>query len=236
MSIPLHVSISETLRHQITSGDYQPGDKLPSEHQLMETFSVSRITARQAVANLVSQGLAIAHRGKGVFVTAQKKVAYSLSSPLVFLAQDLARQGIDFSFESLEFKPVTAPARVQSELQITAAAKPYRQKKLFRMDGAAGAVDISYLVSDLGKQFETSLKQQMTFPTLEQGGILIDTLDAVIECTHADYELSNHLEVSLGHPLIVYRYTAYTTAHQPILYGETISRADRFCYSLKTTR
>ena len=236
MSIPLHISISETLRRQITSGDYQPGDKLPSEHQLMETFSVSRITARQAVANLVSQGLAIAHRGKGVFVTAQKKVAYALSSPLVFLEQDMARQGIDFSFESLEFKPVTAPDWIQSHLNFKASAQLYRQKKLFQMDGAVGAVDISYLVPDLGKQFAALLKRQMTFPTLEQGGILIDAIDAVIECTHADYELSSHLEVSLGHPLIVYRYTAYTTAHQPILYGETISRADRFCYSLKTTR
>lgn len=236
MSIPLHISISETLRRQITDGDYRPGDKLPSEHQLMKAFSVSRITARQAVANLVSQGLAIAHRGKGVFVTAQKKVAYSLSSPLVFLEQDMARQGIAFSFESLEFKSVAAPDWVQSQLDLQVSAKLYRQKKLFRMDGAPGAVDISYLVSDLGKQFAALLKRQMTFPTLEQAGILIDSIDAVIECTHADYELSNHLEVPLGHPLIVYRYTACTPGPQPILYGETISRADRFCYSLKTTR
>ncbi|MGB3310343.1 MAG: GntR family transcriptional regulator [Nodosilinea sp.] len=234
MSPPLHISISEKLRHQIASGVYASGDRLPSEHQLMETFSVSRITARQAVANLVSQGLAIAYRGKGVFVTPQKKVTYSLSSPLVFLEQDMARQGIAFSFENLVFEPTSAPADVAASLEIPAQAEVYLQKKLFRMDGAAGAVDTSYLAADLGQRFAPLLEQQMTFPTLAQNGISIHQLDGVVECTHADYDLSGYLEVPLGHALMVYRYTAYSRDQRPVLHGATISRADRFCYSLST--
>ncbi|TVP62892.1 MAG: GntR family transcriptional regulator [Leptolyngbya sp. LCM1.Bin17] len=234
MSTPLHISISEKLRRQITAGDYQPGDKLPSEHQLMERFNVSRITVRQAIANLVSQGLAIAYRGKGVFVTPRKKVAYSLSSPLVFLESDMARQGIDFCFENLTLDPVPAPEPVATALAIPPKAVVYVQKKLFRMDGAAGAVDISYLMAELGQRFADTLAQQMTFPTLADNGIPIDQVDAVIECTHADYAMSGYLEVPLGHPLMVYRYTAFSTDQQPVLYGETISRADRFCYSLST--
>ena len=105
-SVPLHISISETLRQQIEAGDYQPGEKLPSEHQLMEVFNVSRITVRQAIANLVSQGLATAQQGKGVFVTPQKKVAYSLANPLIFLEQDLAHKGIQLTFKNLTFRKI----------------------------------------------------------------------------------------------------------------------------------
>lgn len=72
-SVPLHISISEKLRHQIESGVYTPGEKLPSEHQMMTTFEVSRITVRQAIANLVNQGLIQTQQGKGAFVTPQKK-------------------------------------------------------------------------------------------------------------------------------------------------------------------
>lgn len=234
MSTPLHISISEKLRHQIASGKYQSGDRLPSEHQLMETFSVSRITARQAVANLVSQGLAIAYRGKGVFVTPQKKVTYSLSSPLVFLEQDMTRQGVDFSFENLAFELMPAPAEVAAELGIAETARVYMQKKLLRMDGAAGAVDISYLSAELADPFAGLLEQQMTFPTLAQNDIPVERLDGLIECTHADYDLSGYLEVPLGHALMLYRYTAYSSDQQPVLHGATISRADRFCYSLST--
>ena len=235
-SIPLHATISETLRRQIEGGEYRPGDKLPSEQQLMEIFHVSRITARQAVANLVNQGLAISHQGKGVFVTPRKKVAYSLSTPMVFLEEDMARQGIAFSFENLTYKQVKASKDIQAQLQLPPGDKVYLQKKLFRMDGVVGAIDVSYLMADLGQRLAKLLKRQMTFPTLDAQGIVIEKIDSIIESTHADYETGDRLEVPLGYPLIVYRYTAYIAQDRPILYGETISRADRFCYSLSTTR
>ncbi|MEM1242792.1 MAG: GntR family transcriptional regulator [Cyanobacteria bacterium P01_H01_bin.26] len=231
-SVPLHISISERLRQQIEAGDYLPGEKLPSEHQLMETFNVSRITVRRAVANLVNQGLAKSKQGKGVFVTPQKKVAYSLSSPLIFIEQDLAGKGIQLTFKNLTFRKITPPQSVKTTLSLTDKSMVYLQKKLLYMDSAVGAVDMSYILLALGQEFGPQLKQQMTFPTLEANGVIVEQIDAVIECTHADYEMSSHLEVSLGQPLIVYRYTAYTRKQRPILYGETISRADRFCYSL----
>jgi GntR family transcriptional regulator len=235
-SIPLHIVISEKLRSQIEAGAYLPGEKLPSEHQLMETFSVSRITVRKAIANLANQGLANAQRGKGVFVASQHKVTYSLSSPLVFLEQDIAPKGIDFTFENLMFRKVKPSTEIQAILQLPDSSSVYLQKKLLRMDGAAGAVDISYILPELGQRFAAELKCQMTFPTLENNGIAIERIDAVIECTHADYEMAGYLEVPLGQPLIVYRYTTYSGNHRPILHGETISRADRFCYSLSIGR
>ena len=232
MPLPLHISISEKLRHQIDSGDYLPGEKLPSEHQLMDAFGVSRITVRQAVSNLVNQGLARSQQGKGVFVTPQVKTAYSLSSPLVFLEKDIAEKGIELSFDNLTFRKVRPPEATQSALRLNVKSTVYLQKKLLRMDGTVGALDISYILSDLGQQFSKQLKQNMTFPTLESNGISIEKIGATIECTHADYETSDYLEVPLGNPLIVYQYTAYTQAQQPIVYGRTISSADRFCYSL----
>ncbi|MEO1741742.1 MAG: UTRA domain-containing protein [Cyanobacteria bacterium J06629_9] len=90
---------------------------------------------------------------------------------------------------------------------------------------------MTYLVSRVGDPLSAQLATQMTFPLLEAQGIHIDKIDAIIECTHADYQTSNYLDVPLGHPLIVYRYTAFSSQY-PVLHGETISRADRFCYSL----
>lgn len=235
MPVPLHISISEKLRHQIETGKYAPGKKLPSEHQLMDIFEVSRITVRQAIANLVNQGLAESQQGKGVFVTPQKKVVYSLSSPLVLLEQDLANKGIALTFKNLTFKKVPPPKNVQSILNLTEESV-YLQEKLLYMDGIVGAIDTSYIVPSLGKRFEVELTQQMTFPTLERQAISIESIEATIECTHANYETSGYLDVSIGHPLIVYRYTAFTLEQTPILHGETISRADRFSYALTISK
>ncbi|MEC4807177.1 MAG: GntR family transcriptional regulator [Jaaginema sp. PMC 1079.18] len=233
----LHILISEKLRRQILNSSYQPGEQLPSERQLMEIFEVSRITIRRAISNLASQGLVESKQGKGVFVTHRQKVTYSLSSPLIFLAQDMQRQGIHFTSQNLLFQEVAAPKDVKSSLNLSAkSATVYLQKKLFIINHSPGGVDITYILPELGKTYAQELQQGMTFPILEQHNIVINRLDSVLECTYADREMSEYLEVNLGHPLLVFRYTAFTTENRPILQGESLSRGDRFCYSLSVSR
>ncbi len=60
--------IVEWLNQRIRSGELQPGDKLPSEKQLGEQFSVSRSVVREAVSQLKSEGIVVAQQGRGVFV------------------------------------------------------------------------------------------------------------------------------------------------------------------------
>ncbi len=233
MAIPLHLAISEQLRDRILSGHYRPGDQLPSEHRLMADFKVSRITARRAISNLAHQGLVTVQRGKGVFVATQQKVTYSLSSPLTFLEADIARQGVEVTVETFLFESVTAPEDIQSVLNSSIA---YLQKKVLLFNGIPGCVDITYLLPKFGKAYARDLCSAMTFPTLEKHGVMIEKVDAVIECTQADYETSERLGVMLGHPLIVYRHTAYTDDNCAIVQGESISRGDRFCYSAQIER
>jgi len=237
MQRPLHLVISEKLREQITTGQLQPGEQLPSEHQLMSVFEVSRITARRAIANLISQGLVTSRQGKGVFVKEQGKVTYSLSSPMIFFEEDMARQGVTSSIQNLLFEPITAPLAVQQRLQLAPEQdKVYLQKKLLLLDEVPVAIDITYILADLGQIHGEQLKRQMTFPTLERNGVPIDRIDATLECTRADYETSEYLEVPLGDPLLVYCYTAYSTGNRPIVWGEALSRGDRLCYSVEISK
>ncbi|WP_088894626.1 GntR family transcriptional regulator [Leptolyngbya ohadii] len=237
MQIPLHLAISEQLRNQITSGEFQPGEQLPSEHQIMVQFEVSRITARRAIANLVNQGLVFSQQGKGVFVKEQRKVTYSLSSPMIFFEADMLRQGVRSAIHNLIFKPVSPPSPIRQTLQLTAnhanQREVYLQKKLLLLDEIPVAIDITYILADLGKRYANELKQQMTFPTLEQNGIAIDRVTATLACTRADPETSEYLDVPLGEPLMVYCYTAYTDTDQPIVTGEALSRGDRLTYSVE---
>ncbi len=236
MQQPLHLSISEKLREQITNGQFQPGEQLPSEHQLMSIFAVSRITVRRAIANLVNQGLVVAQQGKGVFVKEQRKVTYSLSSPLVFFEADMARQGVTSALQNLQFTAVTAPAKIQQALQLSSQnLEVYLQKKLLLLDDLPVGIDVTYILPHLGSAFAKDLQRQMTFPILEKNGVTIKRIEAVLECTRATHEMSQYLNVPLGDPLIVYCYTAYARSNHPIVYGEAFSRGDRLCYSVTLT-
>ena len=64
-----YFTLKESLKNDILSGVYQPGDKMPSEYQLVETFCVSRHTVRRALSLLEDEGYVEAKHGKGTFCT-----------------------------------------------------------------------------------------------------------------------------------------------------------------------
>jgi GntR family transcriptional regulator len=233
LDLPLHLQISEQIRGWLTAGKYQPGDRLPSEAQLVEQFAVSRITIRRALSNLVQQGLIQSQHGKGVFVTQRRRAVYSLSSPFVLFDEDMVRQGLINRVKTLVYRTVSPPEWVRQRLALPPeTTKVYLQKKFFLIDQVAAALDITYLVPDLGQAYASQLKQNMSFPTLEQHGISIERIDAILSSRQADPETATALGVTLGSPLLVYEHTAYTSHDRPILCGETLSSGDRLAYSV----
>ncbi|MGG5196857.1 GntR family transcriptional regulator [Streptococcus dysgalactiae] len=69
----LYKKIYHFIKEQIASGRLQIGDRLPTEKELSEQFSVSRITSKRALVELEQEGLITRSRGKGSFV-AKKQV------------------------------------------------------------------------------------------------------------------------------------------------------------------
>jgi len=68
---PKYIQLKEQLLSWIASGRYRPGDKLPSENELAEQFSLSRQTVRQSLGELVQEGWLAREQGKGTFVGRQ---------------------------------------------------------------------------------------------------------------------------------------------------------------------
>lgn len=65
---PLHLTIAAQIGERIAAGDLAPGDRLPSEHELAQSFNVSRNVMREAIACLRSDGLVGSRQGMGAFV------------------------------------------------------------------------------------------------------------------------------------------------------------------------
>ncbi|MER7164468.1 winged helix-turn-helix domain-containing protein [Micromonospora sp. NPDC000207] len=66
-----YVELADIVRALITSGQLKPGQRLPSEASLSQTYGVSIKTARAALRELRSEGLAVSVRGYGVVVREQ---------------------------------------------------------------------------------------------------------------------------------------------------------------------
>lgn len=92
--------LGETLRQAITSGQYAPGTKLPSEAQLGEAHGVSRTVVREAIASLRADRLVEARQGAGVFVL----VPPASSGPAAMSIENIDYARVSSVIEFLELR------------------------------------------------------------------------------------------------------------------------------------
>jgi len=130
--------VERQLRAAILSGVYRPGDKLPSEQELVGQFQVSRTTVREALRNLQNDGLIVIKRG----VSGGSYVSELQSDPIARSFQNLFDMGrVDFSH--------LIEARLFVEPAVAASAAVHRTPKdLDNLDrllsGAEALIDESW--------------------------------------------------------------------------------------------
>ena len=67
----LSTLVASSISREIVQGRLKPGDQLPTEQQLAQTFGVSRNVVREAIARLRSEGRIWSQQGRGAFVADQ---------------------------------------------------------------------------------------------------------------------------------------------------------------------
>src|SRR5690348_16131874 len=70
VSLPKHELVRQTLADAIASGQYEPGQRLPSESQLVQTFGAPRPTVNRALRELQLAGIIERRAGSGSYVRA----------------------------------------------------------------------------------------------------------------------------------------------------------------------
>lgn len=90
---PLYVKLQQALAGAIRSGRLRSGDALPPERDLAEYASISRVTVRKAVDELVRQGMLVRRHGSGTFVAKPVEKVEQPLSRLTSFTEDMARRG-----------------------------------------------------------------------------------------------------------------------------------------------
>ena len=113
----LYSNIENDLRQKILSGEFGPGERLPTEAELCEQYGVSRITVRRAIKNLVDDDMLRRYRGKGTFVRPKlHELDANLQNNLGFTG--LTSLGGKANRHIIEAKRIPASATVAAKLGI----------------------------------------------------------------------------------------------------------------------
>ena len=112
------------MKNQILAGEWRPGEKIPSEHMLMNMFSVSRGTVRQAVQKLAGENLIETRRGEGSFVRVNRLADYF--RPAFLFSVDNHEMEEIYAFRSMfESATAEAAARKATPAQIRRLERNY---------------------------------------------------------------------------------------------------------------
>lgn len=127
----LHGGVSNFIRSKIYAKELAPNDRIPSEHQLMRDFSVSRGTVRKAIKTLVDEGLLVQEHGRGTFVCEPNVTSPGMDRPFSFAAS-LNERGIAFSTVVLTRERIEANADVAGHLHIDVGDPVLRLRRVRR--------------------------------------------------------------------------------------------------------
>lgn len=116
LHVPLYIQLKDRLLEMIQSEHYQLGDVIPSEPELMKTYSVGRATVREAINALVNEGLLEKQQGKGTYI--RRKETSLGFEPLISLSYSLGIRGWSHQNVILKQQVITLDGETKVRTQI----------------------------------------------------------------------------------------------------------------------
>lgn len=227
-SIPLYHQVANFLREKIKKGELKPGEQIPSEWDLVKELQVSRMTARQAIAELVREGLLYRRSGKGTFV-ASPKISSQLTT-MVGFSEKMARQGLKVVSRILNAGLVPASVEVAQSLNLSLGEQVIEIKRLRLVEGEPAVLQWSYLpYPRCAAILDADLATGSLIKALQQkcGLRLVRSCDTVAPVI-AQGEEARLLGVKDGTPLLLVEGVLYGEGGEPLRYGRGLYRGDRF--------
>lgn len=232
----LYLRIKEWLREAIERGDYRPGDRIPSEQELMKRFGVSRTTIRQAIAELVLEGWLHRVQGSGTYV-ARPKYHQTLSR-LTSFTEDMRLLGLTPRAQLLTCQRRPADDKVAKALHIPQGEEVIHIERLRFADDEPMALNVSILPYKLVPGLEKEdLEENSLYEILEHRyGLLLARAEQILEPALADSFTAELLSVPVGAPLLLVEGVVYLKNGMPIEWVRIFYRGDRYKFHIVAVR
>jgi len=236
---PAYKQIADHLRDQIAQGELAPGQALPSERVLMDTYGAARGTVRQAINVLKGEGLILVEHGRGSFVRPAppvKRLAsdrfarrHRQAGKAAFLAE-LESEGREPSVEMLQLGRGKAPGEIAVRLGLEKGAPVLIRHRRHLADGQPLELATSYIPWQLAKG--TTMTHENSGPggiyaRIEELGHRLDHFTEDVAARMPTPDESRALILGPGVPVFQLVRTAYDQLNSSrVFYGTTISQLD----------
>ncbi|BAS27898.1 GntR family transcriptional regulator [Limnochorda pilosa] len=224
--IPLYYQLREALVEKIRREGLNVGDRIPTEAELQQIYGVSRTTVRQALADLVRDGIIRRQRGRGSVIA--RPPVQEMLPRLVGLTEEMRSRGRSVRSDVLECRWVEAPPRVRQALDIRPGEQVLLLVRRRYIDDDPVFYVTDYLPARLGltphDDFRGSLFDLMRI----KGGVRVVRAEVTVEAVGAGEPEVQYLHVPPGFPLLRNVRTFFAADGSPVGYLEELCRSDRY--------
>jgi len=231
-AVSLYAQIEALIKDRIESGEYATGDTLPSEKQLMEHFQVSRMTVRQAMANLSNQGYVSCARGIGTIVTFQK--INERIQHIVSFSQELMQHGYEMKTSYVHIDIAKANRAVAAALEIQPEAAVYCLMRVRCAQDLPLVFSYTFLKPVRELPLDTAPYEQSLYQYLQNElDVCITSAVDSFEATLARKDVAEKLQITEGSPVFKRKRIARDQTGEIVEYTVCYYPGDKYQYTVE---
>ena len=241
--IPLYQQIANDLQRKIENNTFEPGQKLPSEHELTEEYQVSRLTVRKSIKLLLENDLIIIQQGKGMYVkfpTIQTDIMNDVLDVQNFrgIYETLTGQGLNVKIKLVKYGEEPIPKNIAEALGCPLDTKIRTIYRLFYLKDMPIAYNITYLSPDLvfTKEMVEKVEQQplSTLLRSNKDKQSLEEISCSIGVRPVADDIANLLNVPKGHPLMSLSRIFYYKNSTPLIAGLMYLNTDCYQFTIRS--
>lgn len=215
--------VREILQDLIDS-ELHPGDAIPSERALVVRLGVSRVTVRQAIADLVESGALERVHGKGTYVTGPQ---VDSRLHLTSFSREMRARGLEPATVVLSATEVEADDDIAFALRIRPSSMVIRVERLRTADGSPMAYEVGYYPSALFPGLLGRELGALYDVFASEYGVVVTSGEQTVRAESADKQRAQILGLAKRAPLLVQERVT-SSGDRVIEFSTSSYRADRY--------
>jgi GntR family transcriptional regulator len=233
---PKYLQIYNNLKTLIDEGELKPGDEIPSEREYAEALSVSRMTVRSAISNLVREGLLSRHQGRNTRVSSSK--LDKNASGFMSFSEDMETRGLVPSSKVIRFSEEVADVTITSQLHIPTGSRTIVLQRIRFANEEPMALETVHLpYNRFHNLLSLDMSNRSLYQTLEsQFNCHPESAEESMEAVLLSSNEADLLGVPKGNPALLTKRITRDSDGIVIEIGHCLYRADRYRVILSRMR
>lgn len=225
---PLYLQLKNALVADIDAGHYKPHDRLMSERELGEKFKVSRMTVRQALTDMIRDGILYTQVGKGTYVS-ESKIKQELQA-LTGFTQDMAARGTVASGQVLEARLLTATLTLAAIFSVPMNTDLVLLSRLRLSDDMPLAIEEAYIRHQVcpGILAHDFSRESLYNVLATQYNTILVRAEQTMEASLATAKEAELLRVTPPSPVLRIERLSYNEQNLLVEYVKSTYRGDRY--------